>query len=118
MKNKFLVFSLVLNFVVIFYCAFLQKKINKYEQRSEIDNTHGNLSIQHNFKKVFVEKSDSVYKIIFGTSFENNPVEAYLIASSYYLLTKNPAIKKDIMMVNTELQPIYGTVPEIDTISK
>lgn len=72
-----------------------------------------NLTDTFNFKKIFLEKNDSVYKVVFNKSFEDYPVQAYLLACTYYLLKKDEITKKDIEMISSEIRSIYGKSPEI-----
>lgn len=54
-----------------------------------------------------------MYKHIFSTSFENSPVQAYLLSCTYYTVTKDSTIKKDIEMIGSEIKEIYGSAPNI-----
>lgn len=106
--------SLALN-LILAYVIFTNAKTatkNKlaldYKPSLNID-----LSDKYNFQKIFIEKNDSVYRSVYNKSFEDNPVNAFLLACSYYVITNDTIHKKDVIMANTELEAIFGKSPSI-----
>ena len=60
-----------------------------------------------------LDRYDSVYKMVYNRSFEDLPVQAYLLACTYYLIKKDSSSKKDIEMISSEIKAIYGKSPSI-----
>jgi hypothetical protein len=69
---------------------------------------HMNLADNDNFKKIFIEKNDSLYEVFYNKYFEDFPTQGYLLACAYYLIKKNDKTRKDIVMINSEIKAIYG----------
>jgi hypothetical protein len=116
-KSKlYFIISLIVNIILVSY--FISTNKWKGEDGHTINQNiqKENLSVQYNFEKIFIEKNDSVYKRIFSLAFENNPVQAYLLSCTYYTVTKDTTIKKDIKMISTEIKAIYGSAPNVEEI--
>ncbi len=60
-----------------------------------------------NFKAVYLNKNDSLYKDLWSEAFENEPEQAFLIACSYYYVKKDTAILKDIKVSIEQLEHAY-----------
>ena len=115
-KSKLFFFiSLVINIILVSYFISTSKLKGDSHTKNQVIQDK-DLSVQYNFKKIFIEKNDSVYKRIFSLAFENNPVQAYLLSCTYYTVTKDTTIKKDIKMIGTEIKAIYGSVPNIEEV--
>lgn len=103
--------SIVINIVLLFVI------FKNYNENKSINvpmlPQDKDLSSRYNFEKIFLEKNDSVYKIVYNKSFEDLPVQAYLLACTYYLLKKDSSSKKDIEMINSEIKAIYGKAPDV-----
>ena len=105
------VVSVAANFIFLF---MLYKSTNRSKEvNTSISSVSKDLSIHHNFEKIFLEKNDSIYRMVYGKSFEELPVQAYLLACTYYLVKKDSSSKKDIQMISSEIKAIYGKSPEI-----
>jgi len=105
--------SIVINFTLLFLLFI--KFNNKENNIKDIPKLSQNedLSNRYNFEKIFLEKNDSVYKNVFNRSFEDFPVQAYLLACTYYMIKKDTSIKQDIVMISSEIKGIYGKSPDI-----
>lgn len=84
----------------------VQKKITK------LNSIVKGISIP-DFERIFLEKNDSVYKTIFNLPFEEYPVQAYLLACTYYMLKKDNSARNDFRMMSAEIESIYGKPPKI-----
>ena len=60
-----------------------------------------------NFETVFFGKNDSTYKDLWGEAFENEPEKAFLISCSYYYITKDSSILKDIGVSVEQIEQSY-----------
>ncbi|HXT85208.1 MAG TPA: hypothetical protein VN704_12925 [Verrucomicrobiae bacterium] len=108
------IISLTINFVLAF---FLIKNLNQKEIKlNHIDflSKNEDLSNPYNFKKIFIEKNDSIYKAVFNNSYKNLPVQAFLLSCTYYLIKKDNNQKKDIKIISSKLKRIYGKSPIIN----
>ena len=104
------VVSVAANFIFLF---MLYKSTKSKVVNTATSSVSKDLSIHHDFEKIFLEKNDSIYRMIYGKSFEELPVQAYLLACTYYLVKKDSSSKKDIQMISSEIKAIYGKSPEI-----
>jgi hypothetical protein len=110
------IFSLVINLVLgVLLFKPSSSKTTKYSTGDTLAKEK-DLSVRYNFEKIFLEKNDSVYREVFNKSFEDLPVQAYLLACTYYLLKKDTITKKDIEMISSEIKGIYGRAPNIDSL--
>ncbi len=60
-----------------------------------------------NFETVYFNKNDSIYKEIWGDAFENEPEKAFLICCTYYYVTKDTSVLKDIEISIEQLDQAY-----------
>lgn len=60
-----------------------------------------------NFETIFFNKNDSIYKNIWGKAFENEPEKAFLISCSYYYLTNDTSVLKDVNVSIGQLEHSY-----------
>ncbi|HXT85209.1 MAG TPA: hypothetical protein VN704_12930 [Verrucomicrobiae bacterium] len=114
-KIKIFVYvSLTLNLILgfILFNALNKKKISNLNKYSK-PLVNIDLSNKYNFQKIFIEKDDSVFYSVFNKSFEDDPVRAYLLACSYYMLKNDTSYKKDILMISGEVKDIFGESPNI-----
>ena len=106
--------SILLNIVLIIllvkHSTNKTNNINTYPVEFKKEN---DLTNKFYFEKIFIEKNDSVYKMVYNRSFEDLPVQAYLLACTYYLIKKDSSSKKDIEMISSEIKAIYGKSPSI-----
>lgn len=80
------------------------RMIDKYNvDLSKIDNSPIS---DDNFRKIFIEKNDTLYRDIYNKAFENSSAEAYLIACGYYYVTRNKRAKEDIEQTYKEMKAL------------
>lgn len=64
-------------------------------------------STPENFEALFVHHNDSVYRRVWGHSFQDWPESAFLVACSYYYVTKQDTLLHDNAVSKEQLEQIY-----------
>ena len=120
MKNKILILSIGINIGLLIFCCFKTKifktKIST-NPVSNIDTVSYDIESMRNFETVFISRNDSIYKSIWNEAFENEPEKAFLISCSYYYVTKDKRILKNIEMSILQLQDVYQRKFKIDSLN-
>lgn len=88
-----------------------QSILNKPKDVGTLDENK-DYSMAYNFRKIFIERNDSVYKEVFSKSFEDLPEQAFLLSSTYFFLTKDSLVLKDMKVACSQLESIYDSCPE------
>lgn len=65
------------------------------------------VSQSQNFESLFINHSDSAYHRIWNHSFQNWPESAFLVACSYYYVTKRDTVLHDIAISKEQLEQMY-----------
>ncbi|UUC46565.1 hypothetical protein [Flavobacterium cerinum] len=112
-KNIIFCFLLLLSIVLVFIYYNKYKvqvrsneKVIKLYQESYLKIGKENEDI---YRNVFLKRNDSLYEKYFYMYYEDSPYEAYLLANSYYLLTKSDSVLKDVELAKEQLDEIYST---------
>ncbi|HPT13796.1 MAG TPA: hypothetical protein PK796_03330 [Bacteroidales bacterium] len=108
-----LILSIFLNLVFLVIIYFLRKedkvvKETKEPNKIEIQRqTENDVILRKNFESMFYKCNDSIYRNVWNSAFEEEPEMAFLISSTYYFVTKDDKILKDIETSNSQLKEIY-----------
>lgn len=70
------------------------------------------LSNAETYKKVLIQKDREAYRSLFDSTFEELPVQSFLLSSTFYALTKDSIAKRDMEAVKVELKARYGFAPQ------
>lgn len=100
MKNIILIASIALNIALGIFCV---SRIKTPRSEPDTVSVHGEdpmpdyeITSKKNFEAVYFNRNDSLYKDLWGEAFENEPEKSFLIACSYYYVTKDTSIINDI----------------------
>lgn len=112
MKNLLLVISIVLNIGLIVFCFYMTNNESQSNISATVSKKNDNIpdyeiTSMKNFETVYFNKNDSIYKDIWGDAFENEPEKAFLISCSYYYVTKDTSILKNIEISIEQLEMSY-----------
>ncbi|OWP73986.1 hypothetical protein [Flavobacterium oreochromis] len=118
MSNYKKVFSLILIisnvvFGILFFKYYnkhkeqilFSKYQNKQEKKYQEKLNYRNFKV---YNEVFNKKNYSIYKECFNYEYMEHPVDAYLLANTYYNLTKKSDVLKDIDLAKRQLADIYN----------
>lgn len=107
-----LITSLLLNVVfmiLLFNLKWKDQKMQRNIAREALPiYPNDDFRISNNFVNLYVNKNDSIYKQIWRSAYEDKPTDAFLISSTYYFVTKNKSILKDVEMSKSQVEEIYG----------
>lgn len=107
-----LILSLLGNIVLI--CFFYHQKDIKNRVYTDMQIPPcTELSAAETYRRIFVEKNDSVYRKYFGEYYVNTPVQSLMLACTYRLLKPGKETDRDIEAVMAELKGMYGAVPDL-----
>jgi len=113
MRNKLFYTSIALNIFLLIFCLLKfrssQGKSNSSADVAQSRPVDYEISSNANFRTVYIKRNDSVYKRLWNEAFENQPEYAFLISCTYYYVTGNEIIKKDIELSKKQLEEIYHT---------
>ena len=114
-KTIFIAILLLLNFISAM--SFI-KYFNKYNelQLFSINNKKQIKEFQvkydyrtfHVYNEIFNKKKDSIYSECFYYEYVEHPIDAYLLANTYYNLTKKKYVLKHIDLAKEQLDKMYG----------
>lgn len=107
-----LIISVVVNIgLIAFYFLRTNKtpqpnlSANVFKKNDSISDYE--ITSMKNFDAVYFNRKDSIYKNVWGEAFENEPEKAFLISCSYYYVTKDTNILKDIGVSIEQLEQAY-----------
>jgi hypothetical protein len=110
MKNTLFAISILLNiasFALYFYKTMeIQSNISTIPAKNT-DTVDYEITSMKNFESVFFNRNDSLYKALWNEAFEDEPEKAFLISCSYFYMTKDKRIKKDIEVSANQLEISY-----------
>lgn len=112
-----LIMSIIMN--IYWGITFYYSKKDKIENFSYLDQKSPDcleLFNKTNYQKIFIEKNDSTYREYFNRFFVNTPGQSFLLACTFYLLSNDKKIKRDIQAVLSEMKGMYGTAPDIELL--
>jgi hypothetical protein len=112
MKNLLLVISIAANFGLIAFCFLRTPKTHQSVVLSNVSKKSDGIpdyeiTSMRNFETVYFNRNDSIYKNVWGEAFENEPEKAFLISCSYYFVTKDTSILKDIGVSVDQIEQSY-----------
>lgn len=103
-----LIVSLIINFGLVAYCCTRVKPKLPPENATTKNTTKDyEIASMKNFENVYLNRNDSIYKQIWNEAFENQPQSAFLISCSYFYVTKDKRILKDIEVSTQQLESVY-----------
>jgi hypothetical protein len=118
MMKFFLILSITVNLLIALFFILNSNRSNKIKAVNKRMAIHDfEITSTDNFESVFIEKNDSVYGRIWNDAFQNQPEKAFLISCSYFLVTKNQNILKDIEISESQLETMYHKRILVDTLS-
>jgi hypothetical protein len=132
MKNALLILSLLLNIGLAAFCVVKIKTSSSPSSDISIDGKYPipdyKITSKKNFKEVYFEQNDSLYKDLWNEAFENEPEEAFLISCSYFYVTKDTNVVEDIKtsvrqleekgLYNRELKILEDTIIKATTTNR
>ncbi len=110
MKNILFAISFFLNIVLFALYYFKTKPIQQNTSAipaKNIDTPDYEITSMKNFERVYFNRNDSLYKALWNEAFENEPEKAFLISCSYFYVTEDKRIKKDIEVSANQLETSY-----------
>lgn len=112
MKNLLLIISIVVNIGLSIFCFLGSNKTPQHITSSNMSKKNDSIpdydiTSMRNFESVYFNRNDSIYKDIWGKAFENEPEKSFLISCSYYYVTKDTSILKDILVSIEQLEQSY-----------
>jgi hypothetical protein len=116
MKNIPLIVSVLLNIVLIAkYCFMVEPKEENAFSNSINKHLDYEITSMNNFEEVYFSRNDSLYNELWGEAFENEPQRAFLISCSYFYVTKDKRILKDIELSAEQMEDVYQRKFKIDS---
>lgn len=102
-----------------YYKKSREQEMFSKEQKKEQKNYEDKLDYRKYrvYNDIFNKKNDSVYKKCFYNEYKEHPVDAYLLANTYYNLTKKDSVMKNIDLAKKQLDEIYGNNQDSTNIS-
>ncbi len=112
MKNLLLIISIVINIGLIAFYFLRTDKVPQSNISANVSKKNDSIpdyeiTSMKNFETVYFNRNDSIYKDVWGEAFENEPEKAFLISCSYYYVTKDTNILKDIVVSMEQLEQSY-----------
>lgn len=117
MKNVLLIISIFLNIGLSAIYYYKTKSIQEKKCTipvSDMDTVDYEITSMKNFESVYFNRNDSLYKDLWNEAFENQPQSAFLISCSYFYVTKDKRILKDIEVSAQQLEDVYQRNFKID----
>ena len=112
MKKLLLIISIVANIGLIAFYFLMTNKTPQPNILEKVSMKNDSIldyeiTSMKNFETVYFNRNDSIYKNLWGEAFENEPEKAFLISCSYYYVTKDTSILKDIGVSIEQLEQSY-----------
>ncbi len=107
MKSIFLIFSLLANIGLLIFCFYIKKDPELIPIDGKNPMPDYEITSTDNFKKVFFDRNDSLYKDLWGEAFENEPEKAFLISCAYNYVTQDTSAIHDIKISADQLETMY-----------
>ena len=118
MKNKLLVLSVIVNIGLIIFCCIkhTHSQPNLSAKKDTLSVWAYEITLRRNFETVYFNKNDNIYKDLWGRAFEDEPEQAFLISCSYFYVTKDKRVLKDIEVSAEQLEQAYQRELKINTV--